>query len=322
MSPAAVSIILPTQRRPASLARAAGSALAQTGVDPASLELVVVDNDSAPSALDVVARLAQGAPFPVRYVHEPRLGVAFARNAGVAAAEGELIAFLDDDEEAPAGWLAALLKVQADYGADAVFGPVRARAPASVRWHRDYLEQFFSRLSPAGAGLIDRYYGCGDSLVRRGALPDPRAPFSDARNHTGGEDDLLFGQMKARGARFAWAPDAWVWEDPVPERLTLRYTLLRAFTYGQGPPSHCAAKDPPDWTGVVGWMAMGLVQALAFGVLAAISWTIGARRRAFTLDRACRGLGKLLWWKPFKIKFYGLAADERTPAAGAPPGGV
>jgi glycosyltransferase involved in cell wall biosynthesis len=248
--------------------------------------------------------------------------VAFARNAGVLAAEGELIAFLDDDEEAPPGWLAALLKVQADYDADAVFGPVRARAPAQVRRHRAYLEQFFSRLSRADAGPIARYYGCGDSLVRRAALPDPRAPFSDARNHTGGEDDLLFGQMKACGARFAWAPDAWVWEDPIPERLTLRYTLLRAFSYGQGPTSHCAAKDPPDRLGVAGWMAIGLVQALAFGGVAAISWLIGARGRAFALDRACRGLGKLLWWKPFKIKFYGLAAGERAPAAGAPSGGA
>ena len=319
MDPAAVSIIVPTQRRPAALARAAGSVLAQAGLGERPVELVVVDNDTEPSAQRAVEGLAAGAPFPVRYVHEPRPGVAFARNAGLAAASGELIAFLDDDEEAPPAWLAALLQVQADYEADVVFGPVRARAPEAIRRHRAYLEQFFSRLRPSGAGLIDRYYGCGDSLVRRAALPDPKAPFSAKRNQTGGEDDLLFGQMKDRGARFAWAPDAWVWEDPIPERLTLRYTLMRAFAYGQGPTSHCAAKEPPDLLGVVGWMAVGLAQALAFGGLAAISWMIGAENRAYPLDRASRGLGKVLWWKPFKIKFYGLAAHERSPAGGSPP---
>ena len=35
---------------------------------------------------------------------------------------------------------------------------------------------------------------------------------------------------------------------------------------------------------------------------------VGARDFAFTLDRAARGLGKTLWWGPFKIQFYGLRA--------------
>jgi hypothetical protein len=102
-----------------------------------------------------------------------------------------------------------------------VFGPVRARAPAGVTAHRDYLERFFSREGPAEAGIIDHYYGCGDSLLRRAALPDPVAPFAVERNHIGGEDDMLFGHMQAGGARFAWEPAAWVWEDPVPDRLSL-----------------------------------------------------------------------------------------------------
>jgi glycosyltransferase involved in cell wall biosynthesis len=42
---------------------------------------------------------------------------------------GDLIAFLDDDEEASPGWLAALIETQRRYDADVVFGPVRARAP-------------------------------------------------------------------------------------------------------------------------------------------------------------------------------------------------
>src|SRR5690349_19715457 len=230
-----VTVMIPTQRRLGGLAVAARSVFAQVGVDFARLELVVVDNDQAPSAQATVAELTGEAPFPVHYVHEPRPGVAHARNAGMAAASGELIAFLDDDEEAPAGWLAALLAAQARYQADVVFGPVRARAPASVTRHRDYLERFFSREGPAEAGVIDHYYGCGDSLLRRAALPDPVAPFAVERNHIGGEDDMLFGHMRAGGARFAWEPAAWVWEDPAPDRLSLDYTIRRAFAYGQGP---------------------------------------------------------------------------------------
>src|SRR3954470_5536666 len=100
---ARVTIMIPTQRRPDGLAVAARSVFGQTGVDLAELELVIIDNDQVPSARAVAEDLAKAAPFPVLYVHEKRPGVAFARNAGMARASGELIAFLDDDEEAPAG---------------------------------------------------------------------------------------------------------------------------------------------------------------------------------------------------------------------------
>ncbi|KQZ26111.1 glycosyltransferase family 2 protein [Caulobacter sp. Root1472] len=304
-----VTVMIPTQRRLGGLAVAARSVFAQVGVDFARLELVVVDNDQTPSAQATVAELTGEAPFPVHYVHEPRPGVAHARNAGMAAVRGELIAFLDDDEEAPAGWLAALLAAQARYQADVVFGPVRARAPASVTRHRDYLERFFSREGPAEAGVIDHYYGCGDSLLRRAALPDPVAPFAVERNHIGGEDDMLFGHMRAGGARFAWEPAAWVWEDPVPDRLSLDYTIRRAFAYGQGPSAHCAAASPPDRLGVARWMAVGVVQSALFGLVAGFKWLTRAGDRADWLDRAARGLGKTLWWGPFKIQFYGRTAS-------------
>ena len=93
----------------------------------------MVDNDQSPSAQASVQALAAEAPFPVIYVHEPEPGVANARNAALAKAGGDFIAFLDDDEEAQAGWLAELLTVQARLDADVVFGPVRGRAPADVR---------------------------------------------------------------------------------------------------------------------------------------------------------------------------------------------
>jgi glycosyltransferase involved in cell wall biosynthesis len=303
-----ISIVIPTQRRPDGLRRAASSAFRQAGIDLTRVELVVVDNDESSSAHAAVDALAYEAPFPVAYVHEPRPGVANARNAALCVAQGAFIAFLDDDEEAPEGWLAALMDVQSRYDADVVFGPVRGRAPPAVRKHRDYLERFFSREGPAEEGIIDHYYGCGDSLLRRSSLIDPKRPFSELRNHIGGEDDLLFGQMKARGARFAWAPQAWVWEDPAPARLSLRYTVARAFAYGQGPSAACAAATPPDRLGVARWMTMGVVQAAAFGLLAAVKWLLRAPDFAFTLDRAARGLGKTLWWGPFKVAFYGLRA--------------
>jgi succinoglycan biosynthesis protein ExoM len=311
-----VSIVILTQRRPGPLALAVRSALAQTAAEIASLELVVVDNDATPSARAGLAILAADAPFPVRYVHEPASGVANARNAAVAAARGGFIAFLDDDEEAPGGWLAALVEAQAWFDADVVFGPVVARLPDVIRRHRSYLQRFFSRVGPTQAGLLPHYFGCGDSLLRRAALPCS-APFAASANETGGEDDRLFRAMRAAGARFAWAPDAWVWEDPSPERLTLGYTIRRAFAFAQGVTWMCAQGPRPDWLAVVGWMTVGLGQATIFGFAAAGAWLIGAPQRAALTDRAARGLGKVFWGARFQIQFYGLTTAPSGSRGGA-----
>jgi hypothetical protein len=116
--------------------------------------------------------------------------------------------------------------------------------------------------------------------------------------------------MRERGAKFAWAPDAWVWEDPVPERLSLRYTLPRAFAYGQGASARCASTQPPDRLGVAGWMVVGLAQLIVFGLRAGLKWLTGAPDRAFMLDRAARGLGKVFWWRGVSVKFYGLGGES------------
>jgi succinoglycan biosynthesis protein ExoM len=303
-----VSIVIPTQRRPVGLETAVRSALAQTDINPAVVELIIADNDTTPSARAQAEAFAKGAPFQVVYLHEPKAGVAHVRNTALRQARGEWIAFLDDDQEAPAGWLAALLAAQARLGADVVFGPVRARTPQAAAPHRAYLEWFFSREGPSDERLLDGYYGCGDSLIRRAALPAGPEPFSIDRNLTGGEDDLLFGVMQRAGAKFGWSPDAYVHEDPAPERQRLSYTLRRAFAYGQGPTEDCASQSPPDRIGVIRWMAIGLGQAAVFGALGGLQWLVGAPGRAMALDRAARGLGKALWWGPFKIQFYGRTA--------------
>tara|TARA_R110002073_G_scaffold18767_14_gene69215 strand:+ start:2717 stop:3646 length:930 start_codon:yes stop_codon:yes gene_type:complete len=301
-----VCIIIPTFRRPDGLSRAAYSILAQANPCGLELELLIVDNDPDGSARDLAETIAGDAGFPVRYIHMPEPGVANARNAGVAACTAPLIAFLDDDEEAPHTWLCEMVGAQRFHGADVVFGPVRARVPDAVDLHRDYYAEFFSRFGPEESGLIGDYYGCGNSLIRREALPDLKTPFAVERNAIGGEDDLLFAQMKAANARFVWCEEAWVWEDPSAARASLGYTLRRAFAYGQGPSAACASSRPANPLGVVFWMCVGAAQFLVFGLAAAFLWAVRAPRRARMLDKAARGLGKIFWGGPFSQQFYGI----------------
>ena len=310
-----VAVIVPTLRRPASLERAVLSLFAQTKVADRLSAIVVVDNDPTGSARPVVAALQARSPWPLIYVSEPTPGVARARNAGLQATDAPLIAFLDDDEAASPGWLAALLEARVQTGADAVFGPIAGRAPDAEGWLKPHLERFFGREGPAASCLVDAPWGCGNSLlVRATALPGA-TPFSPSADQTGGEDDILFQALKARGGRFGWAADAWVEEFAPAHRATLPYVLTRAFAYGQGPSQTAAAAG--DWLGVLRWMVIGAGQTLVWG-LAALALTAFAHpRRAEVYDRTARGLGKLFWMKGFEPRFYGARELARLDSVGA-----
>jgi glycosyltransferase involved in cell wall biosynthesis len=99
-----VSVIIATHDRPQLLARAITAVRAQDY--PAPVQCVVVFDQAEPDLA-----LAQDDPDrPVTVVTNDRTpGLAGARNAGVAAASGELLAFCDDDDE----WLPAKLRLQA-----------------------------------------------------------------------------------------------------------------------------------------------------------------------------------------------------------------
>ncbi|MBD0290359.1 MAG: glycosyltransferase family 2 protein [Thermoleophilia bacterium] len=91
--PLDVTVVIPTRDRWALLSETLEAVLRQQGV---SFDVVVVDDGSADETRAKVAGLGDGRVRVVR--HERSLGVARARNAGIAAARGEWIAFLDDDD--------------------------------------------------------------------------------------------------------------------------------------------------------------------------------------------------------------------------------
>ena len=93
--------------------RLADCLTAVLGQDYPDFEIIVVDN--APAS-DAVARLvsrlraAGTRGVPLRYVLEPRPGLSWARNAGLAEASGSIVAYLDDDEHPDRHWLAELAR--------------------------------------------------------------------------------------------------------------------------------------------------------------------------------------------------------------------
>lgn len=306
-----IAILIPTLRRPESLARALRSLSPQQ--DGATLidAIVVVDNAPEASARATVARFAASCPYPVRYVHEPKPGVATARNRGLLVISAPHVAFLDDDETASPAWLSRLYAIHRTCEADVTFGPVRGSAPDAPQTARAYLERFFSREGPAESGLTDEVWGCGNSIMRRATALAGVEPFEVACDRSGGEDDRLFSRVRAAGGRFAWAADASVEEHAPAHRATLAYAFKRAYGYGQSPSQLAAQAGRP--IEVAKWMAVGAAQASLYGAVAA-PLLLARKPKGFEFaDRAARGLGKVFWAKA--PAFYGepVARPSKLP---------
>jgi glycosyltransferase involved in cell wall biosynthesis len=135
--PQQISAIICTHNRARYLARAIDSLLDQD-LSPGAYEIVIVDNCSTDATREVV----EGYRERVRYIHEPELGLAHARNTGWRGARGGWIALLDDDAIASPSWLRAILEVFEGVRPEpgCVGGPVNAiwEAPRP-RWLSDEL---------------------------------------------------------------------------------------------------------------------------------------------------------------------------------------
>jgi GT2 family glycosyltransferase len=71
-------------------------------------ELIVVDNGSTDGTDAVLEEFSRSFGETLRVLHEPRLGLAHARNRGLSVASGEVVAFTDDDCYPARTWLARI----------------------------------------------------------------------------------------------------------------------------------------------------------------------------------------------------------------------
>lgn len=108
-----VSVVIPTFNRGRLLGHTLDSLLAQRADVP--FEIVVVDNNSSDDTRSVIEAFAAGTNGRVRCVVEQTQGSSAARNAGIAASTGAIIAFVDDDIIAHPGWLAAHVAAYRDH---------------------------------------------------------------------------------------------------------------------------------------------------------------------------------------------------------------
>jgi succinoglycan biosynthesis protein ExoM len=306
-----VSIVVPTYRRPDLLRAAIESLFGQLGLT-VGVEIVVIDNDPAGSAEHMSARMASASAMTLRYLREPRPGISYARNAGVAASRGSYIAFLDDDEAASPTWLASLLATMREHAADIVVGPVRPCFPAGMAVS-SYARRIYERDAKAPTGQPVEWSGIGNALLRRDRCLAAEVPFDPQFGLSGGEDTIFLARLREQGRRIVWCAEAAVTEVVPPDKLTANYLLRRAFRTGQTTAFLPSALARPRWSAVLRWMLIGSMQLCIYGAWSIALRLLGRDAWLSAMAKAASGLGKVMWHPALHIRNYQLG-DGRKEA--------
>ena len=141
-----LSIVIATFNRSAYLLRTLESLAGQT-LPAQEFEILVVNNNSTDDTPAVFAGFARQHPeLRLRMVAEPVQGISYARNRGVAEAEGECIVFIDDDEEAVPDFAKSYRdffrsRPDCDAAGGAVVPVYEAPLP---RWYSHYIEKMIT----------------------------------------------------------------------------------------------------------------------------------------------------------------------------------
>lgn len=234
-----LSVVICTLGRPVDLRRALTAFAEQHAEVASGYEIVIVENGPATAVTaELVAEFEQ--QIPVLRVHEPRLGLSQARNAGLEAAGAPVVVFIDDDATPTAPFVDAHVAAYRDPLVVAAGGPIHVVwLTVEPTWLTDHTARFFGHLDlgrePQDFAGGELPYGGNLSVRRDAALA--AGGFDPMLGRTGGnliscEETAFLHEMKQAG-RLAYLPDALVHHYVNADRANRRWLLRRWHAQGQ-----------------------------------------------------------------------------------------
>ena len=297
--PPDLSIVICTYNRAASLQLTLAALAAQVTRASIRWEVVIVDNNSTDATHAVIQRLVSTADIPSRYVFVAEQGLSRARNAGVAASRGDIIAFTDDDVLPAADWVDRIAITMAETNAHVVGGrivPTWLEEPPAWLRHRSALHGALAILDYANAmPVLDAHrapsvWGANMAFRRcvfeRVGGFDTRRGLVGATLHRGEEIDLV-ARALAAGCQAVYEPSIIVSHRIGPERMRMAYLSRLYFQRAEGDALVQPRVDP---VAVRALPACRVAVAIAGWLWAAV------RRRPDTIERwlaCCAALGAL-----------------------------
>ena len=198
-------------------------------LDPPPRELVLVDNGSVDGSLTFIQKFAEHCGR-VRVLTEGHRGASAARNTGIRAAKGEIVAFTDADCVPEKDWLAHLHRAFGDLAVSAVAGRVVGETSTAVlpMFSTLYTFQTTNEIQRHSQWSWSAGYPTANLAVRRRLLQDLHG--FDETVLLYGEDYDLCARIYQRGGTLLYTPAARVLHH---HRTTLGGLVRQAFGFGR-----------------------------------------------------------------------------------------
>jgi glycosyltransferase involved in cell wall biosynthesis len=296
-----ISVIIATRNRSQDLRETLGSLVSQK-LPKQEFEVIVVNNGSNDNTQEVVSQFYTLGN--VLHVFEPVAGLSQARNTGVKASHGDILAFIDDDAIADENWLLELTKIYQETAAIGVGGAIKGLwLCPRPRWFHPDLDILLSLLdlgkyrrefslpsnAPVGTNMSFRRevferYGIFNTALGRGSS-----------KISGGEETELFTKIVSDNQLVLYCPDLIVFHKVTPAKV--RFSSLCKLAYEQGRIASFFSRRDGSWS-----RYFKLSDQSLFSVLMQLRKIFGKADPESTSGSALpqndiqiRWLGKLFW---------------------------
>ena len=231
-----VSLIICTRNHAVSLRPTLASLAGVTVAPDLAAELIIADNgstDDTEAVADGAAAMLPNFAGGVQYLFIRTPGQCFARNAGLAAARGEVILFTDDDLRFPPEWLESVCRPILENRTDAMVGGVRLAPELERPWmtgnHRSWLA-CTDNIDSKNPWLV----GANHAFHRRVLEKVPAYDTELGPGRLGFGDDTLFGeQLREAGYRIGANLSVCVTHHPDADRILRKSYLSSADKMGR-----------------------------------------------------------------------------------------
>ena len=228
-----LDVVIPTYNRSTLLKKAIDSLLRARIPSGLTVKITVVDNNSVDDTKAVISEASAQSNGRVAYVFEKQQGRSPALNAGIAASTGELVGFIDDDEEVDESWYETILQTFTEHEVDFIGGPYVPRFETEI-------PAWLPKDHTAVVGIVDggdkvvpydqNYPGIlmgGNAVFTREMLNrvGPYATYlgRTAKRLLSCEDEDMYQRLHDAGARGLYIPQLIIYHFIPQERLTKRY---------------------------------------------------------------------------------------------------
>lgn len=228
-----VSVVVPTRNRVDLLGRCLASLHAQT-LSADRYEIVVVDDGSTDGTSEFLSRTAG-----IRDIQQEWQGMVAARNAGIAAAKGNIVSFIDDDAEAGRGWLEALVEALMAPDVGMVGGRVRDAPVRQIVAQIDSLGRLEGGAFDAVTdGPIEVDYVPGGNMAMWRDVLDTVGGFDPTYTRSAWREETdLCVRIRRLGYQILYVPDASIdhvavrLKSGAKKRLSFQYSVARNEAY-------------------------------------------------------------------------------------------